>query len=127
MWRWRGNNSAPDQASTSVIDQGCELEGRLTFAGTLVLNGKFHGEIFSSDTLLVGESGQVEAEVQVGVAIISGQITGNINARERVELRGTARIFGDIVTPVLVLEEGVVFDGRCKMKNEELRAVQKSS
>ena len=127
MWRWRGNNSAPDQASTSVIDQGCELEGRLTFAGTLILNGKFRGEIFSSDTLLVGESGQVEAEVQVGVAIISGQITGNINARERVELRGTARIFGDIVTPVLVLEEGVVFDGRCKMKNEELRAVQKSS
>lgn len=127
MWRWRGNSSAPDQASTSVIDQGCELEGRLTFVGTLVLNGKFRGELFSSDTLLVGETGQVEAEVQVGVAIVSGQITGNINARERVELKGSARIFGDIVTPVLVLEEGVVFDGRCKMKNEELRAVQKSS
>lgn len=127
MWRWRGNSSAPDQASTSVIDQGCELEGRLTFVGTLVLNGKFRGELFSSDTLLVGETGQAEAEVQVGIAIVSGQITGNIIARERVELRGTARIFGDIVTPVLVLEEGVVFDGRCKMKSEELRAVQKSS
>ena len=127
MWRWRGNSSAPDQASTSVIDQGCELEGRLTFAGTLVLNGKFRGELFSSDTLLVGETGQAEAEIQVGVAIVSGQITGNIIAHERVELRGTARIYGDIVTPVLVLEEGVVFDGRCKMKSEELRAVQKSS
>jgi len=127
MWRWKGNNSAPDQASTSVIDQGCELEGRLTFVGALVLNGKFRGEIFSSDTLLVGETGQVEAEVQVGVAIVSGQITGNIIALERVELRGTARIFGDIVTPVLVLEEGVVLDGRCKTKNEDLRAVQKSS
>lgn len=127
MWRWRGNSSVPDHASTSVIDQGCELEGRLTFIGTLVLNGKFRGEIFSSDTLLVGETGQVEAEVQVGVAVVSGQVTGNIVARERVELRGTARIFGDIVTPVLVLEEGVVFDGRCKMKNEEIRAVQKSS
>lgn len=127
MWRWRGNSSAPDQASTSVIDQGCELEGRLTFAGTLVLNGKFRGELFSSDTLLVGETGQAEAEVQVGVAIVSGQITGNIIAHERVELRRTARVYGDIVTPVLVLEEGVVFDGRCKMKSEELRAVQKSS
>lgn len=127
MWRWRGNSSAPDQASTSIIDQGCELEGRLTFAGTLVLNGRFRGELFSSDTLLVGETGQVEAEVQVGVAIVSGQVTGNINARERVELRGSARIFGDIITPVLVLEEGVVFDGRCKMKNEEIRAMQKSS
>ena len=127
MWRWRGNSSAPNQASTSVIDQGCELEGRLTFAGTLVLNGKFRGELFSSDTLLVGETGQAEAEVQVGIAIVSGQITGNIIARERVELRSTARVYGDIVTPVLVLEEGVVFDGRCKMKSEELRAVQKSS
>ena len=127
MWRWRRNGSAPEQASTSVIDQGCELEGRLTFVGTLVLNGKFRGELFSSDTLLVGETGQAEAEVQVGVAIVSGQVTGNLIARERVELRGSARIFGDIVTPVLVLDEGVVFDGRCKMKNEELRAVQKSS
>ena len=127
MWRWRGNSSAPDQASTSVIDQGCELEGRLSFVGTLVLNGKFRGELFSSDTLLVGETGQAEAEIQVGVAIVSGQVTGNINGRERVRLRSTARIYGDIVTPVLVLEEGVVFDGRCKMKSEELRAVQKSS
>ncbi|MBI3059197.1 MAG: polymer-forming cytoskeletal protein [Deltaproteobacteria bacterium] len=127
MWRWRRNGSAPEQASTSVIDQGCELEGRLTFVGTLVLNGKFRGELFSSDTLLVGETGQAEAEVQVGVAIVSGQVTGNLIARERVELRGSARIFGDIVTPVLVLEEGVVFDGRCKMKTKEIRAVQKSS
>src|SRR3989304_6833958 len=126
MWRWRGNNSAPDHASTSGIDQGCELEGRLTFSGTLVLNGKFRGEIYSSDTLLVGESGQAEAEVQVGVAIVSGQVIGNIIARERVELRGSARIFGDIVTPAMVLEEGVVFDGRCKMKTEEIRAMQKS-
>ena len=129
MWRWKGNSnsSAPDQASTSVIDQGCELEGRLTFVGTLVLNGKFQGELFSSGTLLVGETGQVDAGVQVGVATVSGQITGNIIARERVELRATARIFGDIVTPILILEEGVVFDGHCKMKGEELRAVQKSS
>ncbi|MBI2987459.1 MAG: polymer-forming cytoskeletal protein [Deltaproteobacteria bacterium] len=127
MWRWRGNSSAPDHASTSVIDQGCEVEGRLTFVGTLVLNGKFRGELFTSDTLLVGETGEVEAEVQVGAAIVSGHITGNIIARERVELRSSARIFGDIVTPVLVLEEGVVFDGHCKMKSEELRAVQKSS
>src|SRR3989338_4073643 len=127
MWRWRGNNSAPDQASTSVIDQGCELEGRLTFVGTLVLNGKFRGEIFSSDTILVGETGQLEAEDQMGVAIVSGQVTENIIARERVELRGSARMFGVIVSPLWVLEEGVVFDGRCKMKTEELRAVQKSS
>jgi cytoskeletal protein CcmA (bactofilin family) len=127
MWRWRKNGSTAAHASTSIFDQGCELEGRLNFVGTLVLNGKFRGELLSSDTLLVGETGQLEADAQVGVAIVSGQITGNVLARERVELRRTARVSGDIVTPVLVLEEGVVFDGRCKMKNEELQAVQKTS
>ena len=127
MWRWRKNSSERDQASTSVIDQGCELEGRFTCFGTVVVNGKFQGELFSSDTLLLGETGELKGEVQVGVAVVSGQITGSIIARERVELRPTARIFGDIITPVLVLEEGVVFDGHCKMKAEELLASQKSS
>ena len=127
VWHWRGNGSVSEEDSTSVIDQGCELEGRLRFVGTLVVNGKFRGELLSSDTLLVGETGQVEAEVQVGTAIISGQVTGSLLARERVELRSSARIFGDIMTPILVLEEGVVFDGRCKMRGDEIAAAQKSS
>ena len=127
MWRLKSNGSTPNHAATSVIDHGCEVEGHVSFAGTLVLNGKFRGELISSDTLLVGETGEVQAEVQVGVAIVSGQIRGNITARERVELRATARVFGDIATPVLILEEGVVFDGRCKMQGEEPQAAQKSS
>jgi cytoskeletal protein CcmA (bactofilin family) len=127
MWRFKRNGSTPNHAATSVIDHGCEVEGHVSFAGTLVLNGKFRGELISSDTLLVGETGEVQAEVQVGVAIVSGQIRGNITARERVELRATARVFGDIATPVLILEEGVVFDGRCKMQGEEPQAAQKSS
>ena len=123
MWRWKGNNTTPDQPVVSVLDQGCELEGRLAFSGTLVLNGKFHGELLSSDTLIVGEDGDLKADVMVGVAIVSGQLFGHITARERVELRSSARMYGDIVTPVLVLEEGVIFDGHCKMKGDELEAV----
>ncbi len=107
----------------SVLDQGCELEGRLTFSGTLVLNGKFQGELVSSGTLIVGQDGDLKADGQVGVAIISGQLSGHIIAQERVELRSTARIYGDIITPVLVLAEGVIFDGHCKMKGDELKAV----
>ncbi len=127
MWRRKENSSGPDQASTSVIDKGCELEGRFTFAGKLILNGKLQGTINSPGTLLVGETGQVQAEVQVGTVIVSGEIKGNIIARDRVEILSTGRVFGDIVTPVLVLEEGVVFDGHCKMRGEELQAVQESS
>ena len=82
------------------------------------MNGKFRGELLSADTLLLGKDGEVEAEVQVAVGIISGQIKGNITGRERIELGKTARIFGNIVTPVLVLEEGAVFDGQCKTSRQ---------
>lgn len=118
MALWKKNSNS-NHASTSVIDYGSEAQGRLNFVGTLVFNGKFNGELLCADTLLVGENGDVEAEVRVGAAIINGQIKGNITARERVELRRTARIYGNIVTPVLVLEAGVIIDGQCKTNQEE--------
>lgn len=116
LWKKSSNSN---HAATSVIDRGCEAEGRLSFVGTLALNGKFRGQVLCADTLLVGEKGEIEAEVQVGVGIISGQIRGNITARERIELCRTARIFGNIVTPVLVMQEGVVFDGQCNTSRQE--------
>jgi cytoskeletal protein CcmA (bactofilin family) len=116
LWKKRLN---PNQA-TSIIDHGCEAEGRLTFVGTLALNGKFRGQLLATDTLFLGQDSEVEAEVQVGVAVISGQIKGNVTARERVELSRTGRIFGNIVASVLVLEEGAVFDGQCKTSRQEV-------
>ena len=121
---WKSNRQKnPEHAATSVIDHGCEMEGRLTFVGTLIVNGKFSGELISSNTLIVGESGELEADVRAGTVILAGEISGHITARERVELRKSARIFGDIVSPVLVLEEGVIFDGRCNMKGKDLQVI----
>ena len=127
MWRWKADPIASEPDSTSVIDQSCEMEGRFRFTGTLIINGKFHGELLSPDTLLIGDAAELEAEVRVGTVIVSGQLTGSIVARERVELRAGARIAGSIVTPALVLEEGVVFDGRCTMLGNEAAAAQKIS
>jgi cytoskeletal protein CcmA (bactofilin family) len=127
MWRWKGDSTASEQNSTSVIDQSCEMEGRFRFSGTLIINGKFRGELLSPDTLLVGETAELEADVRVGTVIVNGSVSGNITARERVELRAGARIAGGIVTPALVLEEGVVFDGRCSMIGNEVAAAQKIS
>jgi len=124
MWHRRRNSSAPDRAATSVIDQGCGFEGRLTFVGVLIVNGKFQGELISSDTVIIGETGVVQADLRVGTVILAGQISGHITASERVELRLTARILGDIATPVLVLEEGVIFDGHCKMTGNGLKVLQ---
>jgi len=102
---------------TAFIDEGSEIEGKYTCAGTVMVNGKFHGEIDSHDTLIIGEKGVVNASVRTGTLIVSGELVGNVVALERVELRGGARVFGDVEAPVVVVEEGVLFEGHCRMNN----------
>src|SRR5216117_1686784 len=99
---------------TALIDEGSEIEGKYTFTGTVMLNGRFRGEIVSNDTLIVGEKGVVNAAIRAGIVLINGEVVGNVLGSERVEIRGTARVFGDVEAPV-VIEEGVLFEGHCRM------------
>jgi cytoskeletal protein CcmA (bactofilin family) len=73
------------------------------------------GEIEAKDTVLIGESAVVVAQITAGTVIAMGKITGDINARKRAELRAPCRLLGNIVTPSLVIQEGVVFEGHCSM------------
>src|SRR5437879_13187658 len=100
---------------TAFIDEGSEIEGKYTFNGTVMLNGRFRGEIVSNDTLIVGEKGVVNAAIRAGIVLINGEVVGNVLGSERVEIRGTARVFGDVEAPGVVIEEGVLFDGRWRM------------
>jgi cytoskeletal protein CcmA (bactofilin family) len=113
--RWRKSAQASRSSDlTAFIDEGSEIEGKYTFQGTVMLNGKFSGEINSNDSLIIGEKGVVNATVRAGVVLINGEVIGNVFATERVELRGTARVYGDVEAPVIVVEEGVLFEGHCK-------------
>jgi cytoskeletal protein CcmA (bactofilin family) len=114
MFRRRGKGPRRSEL-TAFIDEGSEMEGRYTFRGTVMLNGKFKGEISSNDTLIIGERGTVEADVRAGRLVVSGEVTGNLRATERIELKRTARVYGDVEAPVVVLEEGVLFEGHCRM------------
>jgi cytoskeletal protein CcmA (bactofilin family) len=100
---------------SAFIDEASEIEGKYRFSGTVMLNGKFKGEIASNDTLIVGEKAVINASIRAGIVLVSGEVVGNVLATERVELRGTARVFGDVEAPVVVVEEGVVFEGNCRM------------
>ena len=100
---------------TAFIDEGSEIEGRYTFSGTLMLNGRFKGEISSTDTLIVGDKGVINGDIRAGQVLVSGEVVGNICGTERVELKRTARVFGDVEAPVVVVEEGVLFEGHCRM------------
>jgi len=116
MWPWaRGTSSARRKNLTAFLDEGSEIEGKYTFTGTVLLNGKFQGEIASPDTLIIGERGVVNASVRAGTLVVTGELVGDVHASERIELSGKARVFGDLESPIIVLEEGVTFEGRCRM------------
>jgi cytoskeletal protein CcmA (bactofilin family) len=117
MLPWKKRPKSPDRNAdlSAYIDEGSEIEGTYTFSGSVMLNGKFKGNIQSTGTLIIGEKGVVNATISAGTVLISGEVVGNVLATERVELRGSARVFGEVEAPVVVVEEGVLFEGHCRM------------
>jgi cytoskeletal protein CcmA (bactofilin family) len=111
----RRRKPAGSSGLTAFIDEGSEIEGRYTFSGIVMLNGRFKGEISTTDTLIIGDKGVMNGDIRAGQVLISGEVVGNVSAAERVELKRTARVFGDVEAPIIVVEEGVLFEGHCRM------------
>ncbi len=107
----------------ALLGRGSEFEGKLTFEGTVRIDGKFTGTIVTDDTLVVGEGAKVSAEVTCGTIVVHGEVVGNIRARGAVELHQPARVRGNIETPSLTVDRGVIFEGQSKMENLEQPAV----
>jgi cytoskeletal protein CcmA (bactofilin family) len=97
------------------IGQGTDFSGELKFDGTVRIEGNFKGRIHATGTLVVGEKARVEAGVHCGTLITSGEIIGDIEAADRIEARPPGRIQGNIKAPVLVISEGVFFEGQAQM------------
>ena len=104
---------AQDAKISGLIDQGTELNGDLTFKGTFRIEGNFKGTIHSDSLLIIGERGKVEADIKVGQIVINGEIKGNIQGIERVEIHSKGRVFGTIQTPKLIVEEGAYLEASC--------------
>ena len=99
----------------AFLGKGSEFEGKLNFHETVRIDGHFTGQILSTDTLIIGDSAVVKADISVGKAIISGTVEGNVKATNRLELHPPAKVTGSITAPKLVIMEGVIFDGSCHM------------
>ena len=110
-----GEASANPQVTT-LLGKGSEFEGKLSFEGTVRVDGKLSGEVFTEDVLIVGEGAEVNAEISVGSIVIQGTVRGNIVAKRGVEIHTPGRVRGNINTPSLFIEKGVLFDGQCKME-----------
>ena len=102
----------------AFLGKNTEFEGKLSFKGAVRIDGQFKGEIVSEGTLIVGQSAQVESDVHVSRIVISGEFKGNIFANNRIEIHAPGRVFGNLQAPVVVIDEGVVFEGNCRMLKE---------
>lgn len=108
----------------AFLDQGSAFEGKLTFKGAVRIDGRFTGEVQSSDTLFVGETGEIDGTVRVGEAVVSGVVRGSLIVERRLKFLETARVEGEVQTATLVIEEGAKFDGRVSMQATPAKAEQ---
>ena len=112
-----GESMADEGKMNSIIGKGCKVNGTIDVQdGTLRIDGDFEGNVnCPGGTLVIGKGGTVKADIKVSSAVVGGTVNGNIDAREKIELQAGSRLEGDIKTRRLVIDEGVFFEGSCKM------------
>lgn len=108
--------SRPGEVHT-LLGKGSEFEGKLTFEGQVRIDGKFSGQIFTKDVLVIGDGAKVNAEINAGTVIVNGVVEGNIRASQVIELHQPARVKGNLESPALSMDKGVIFEGSLKMEN----------
>src|SRR5436305_5537529 len=106
--------TAPN-ASDLLLGRGVRFEGKLTFAGTVRIDASFVGTIVTDDVLVVGEAARIDANITCGNIVVHGEVNGNIQAKNGVDIRSTGKVRGDLETPALVVEKGAFFHGASRM------------
>lgn len=110
---------------TTVFSKDTEFYGDLKFKKSLQINGYLEGEISSDGFLVVGEGAVVRANIRAKTVIISGEVHGNIEATDRLEIQTSGKLFGNIRTSKLKVADGVVFEGKCEMIKDAERTDRK--
>lgn len=120
MFGKEGESMIGEGTMNSIIGKGCTVKGTVEVKnGTLRIDGEFEGTITCPDTLVIGKDGKVKAEITVKNAVVGGTVNGNIDAKDKIELQSGSRLQGDIKTSRLVIDEGVFFEGACKMSPDQ--------
>ena len=96
-------------------NKGCVLNGKMASEGIFHLDGKMEGEISHIGTLIIGETAVIKGNVEANVLILNGQLEGEVNAKERMEIHSRGKLFGTVHTPIFVIQDGGTFEGNCKM------------
>ncbi len=105
----------PENLST-IIGKDSTFTGTMEVKGTLRVDGKVKGKIVADETVSIGSTGEVEADIEAKTVVVSGTVVGNIHTSDKTEMQAKAKVIGDLVTKSIVIEQGAIFHGSCQMK-----------
>lgn len=123
--KYKNENIGKDEVT--IIGAGVVLEGKLSSNGNIRVDGAINGDITANGNVTVGETGEIRGEIRAEAINIGGRVNGGINAKEKAVLESKAVLQGDIITKILVVEAGAIFDGQSKMSDRGSSTVVKDS
>jgi cytoskeletal protein CcmA (bactofilin family) len=107
------------------LDRGTKVSGKLSFDGPARIDGEVDGEITSKDSLHIGETAVVTAQIKAAAIIVGGKVSGDITGSQKIEIRPSAKVVGNLAAPLLSIHEGAQFEGHCSMQPEAAREDRK--
>lgn len=116
---FRGNGGDGGTELDGFVDAGSRLHGELHFDSSFRVEGKVEGTVVSDGHLVIGTGGEVQGEIRVGEVFVSGTVRGTVRAARRVQISSTGKVYADLHTPSLVVEDGAIFEGSCAMSRED--------
>ncbi|RPI78711.1 MAG: hypothetical protein EHM45_05575 [Desulfobacteraceae bacterium] len=125
VFHFKKSTPNKDQMMITFLGKDTKFEGKLKFHGNLRIDGHFKGEIESDGNLIIGEDGMLEANVHTAYISIRGEVYGNIHADQRVDIRAPGKVFGNVMSPTVVIDEGVIFEGQTRMYHAKDAAEKK--
>ena len=123
MWKDKANMKKDDTQIKAYMGEDTVFNGLLTFDGTVRIDGKFEGKVITEDTLIIGETGHLMAEISAGTVICMGRVEGTVMASKKVEIHSTSKVVGNVKSPALYIELGGVLDGSCDMTGKETKII----
>ncbi len=109
----------------AYLDRGSKISGKLSFEGPARIDGEVDGEIVAKESLMIGEMATITAQIRAASIVVAGKVSGDITGSQRIEIRPSAKVAGNLAAPVLVIQEGALFEGHCTMQPEGAREDRK--
>ena len=123
MWKEKTDMKKNDSEIKAYMGEDTVFNGLLNYSGTVRIDGKFEGQVTTEDTLIIGETGHLIAEISAGTIICMGYVEGNLTASKKIEIHSTSKVVGNIKSPAFHIELGGVFDGTCDMTGKETKII----